>query len=409
MKSKTKTNVLIFTLLTVFFFSSIPTKVKGTFNNSNWHAGVATSTPEVDITYAEEMYRSTELNRDALKQTMTLAYKDGTNAQMGFQILIWFTDGGLDISTNTVLDWDKANYVEPTFFTVSYDIAGQRIEGRHALNGYTILNGSKGDYGYSKQTSGSDWYISATGKGQGNGQLGFIKFYDGSCYINAVTLSTKDYTYEGTAYKESRASFTVTIQANAGTDGDYGTIPATVSYDLVHNVTHNKYKYGVSMDWTAHKNFTTSNGPMNHNDDYMLVSADLLETFYGTFSTTDLKQYSTNSDNSTTVYKNTAGETILTQYLPLKYNVTGGASNLDTYRYYFEEGRYEPSAGSGLGSNMHIIYDGFNWNVSTGIIFDPVVVTPCTLQSPLLMIVIVSSIVGAIALVGIVVFLKKRK
>jgi len=279
--------------------------------------------------------------------------------------------------------------MQVTFFTVSYNENGQKIEGRHVLKGFDVFNGTKADFGYYNNTldtpeSPNAWGMNPSGANGAIFPLAHMRYGEGNITIGEVSLSTRDYTRTEIGYKESRAEFNVTLDAVVGTANNNITMPATISFELIHNVTHNKYKYGINMNWADNKDFTT-NGPMNHGDDYFLVAKDLLECFLGTTGSTDLKQYYTDSSglNKTTVYKDLDDNVILTQYLHLTYNVvnSSGSTEHDTVRYYFYEGRYEGDILNQHGSNIMIFHEGFKWNKSTGMYFDPTVIIPCALYS----------------------------
>ncbi len=331
---------------------------------------------------------------DYYTQEMRFSYKDGTNASMGIAIDHEFLKGSIDNLTGSVSNWDNAIKYLMTFFTDSYNEGGKRVTGRHSVQGYSIFNGTRDDFSVSSQDDGwGGWFTSASGTGGGgNGWLGFMSFGQGNVTIGEVSLSTRDYTHNGTAYKESRANFDVNVDAVVGTGSNNFTMPAIISYEVIHNVTHNYYKYGVYMNWTDHKDFPTAY-PMNTGDNYFLVSRDLLESFYDTGNATGgiLKQYYTDNSglNKTTIYKDPdTNETLLTQYLPLTYdaiNETGYHEEFNTLIHYLYEGWY--SDGGGLyeervyGSNMFVVKDGFKWNESTGIYFDPAVLVPCALYS----------------------------
>lgn len=361
------------------------------YNNTNWHDGNATSTDEVIITYEVRYSRAEEFSEETLSQRMWLSYQDGTKAKMGIELLHWFEIGGLDIAGQNVLDWDKALKCEITFFTVSYNENGRKIEGRHVAQGFDIYNGTKVDFGYYNNSLDSPetpnaWGMNPSGANGAPFPLAHIRYGEGNITIGEVSLSTRGYTSRGTDYKESRAEFNVTLDAVVGTDNNNITMPAIISYELIHNVTHNMYKYGINMNWADNKDFTTD-GLMNHGDDYFLVSKDLLECFYGTTGSSDLKQYYTDASglNKTTVYKDPNDNVLLTQYLHLTYNVvnSSGSTEHDTVRYYFFDGRYEGDTLNQYGSNMMIFHEGFKWNVSTGFNFDPTVIVPCALYSGL--------------------------
>ncbi|HEC40767.1 hypothetical protein LCGC14_0940510 [marine sediment metagenome] len=398
MKNKITYFLTLSFFLMIFWSSSPIASVNGaeepktsSYNNTNWHDGVETSTDEVIIKYEVSYALNENFNIEALSQKMSLSYQDGTNAEMGIELLHWFEIGGLDIAGQKVLDWNKAIKCEVTFFTISYDENGYTIQGRHVIQGFDIYNGTKANFGYFNASidtleTPNAWDMYSSGANGATEPLAHMRYGEGNITIGEVSLSTRDYTYNGTGYKESRAEFNINLDAVVGTNNNNITMPAIISYELVHNVTHNKYKYGIYMNWSTNKDFNTYL-PMNHGDDYFLVAKDLLECFYGgsNGSNSQLKQYYTDASglNKTTVYKDLDDNVILTQYLHQTYNVvnSSGSTEHDTVRYYFYEGRYEGDILNQYGSNMMIFHEGFKWNESTGMYFDPTVIVPLALYS----------------------------
>ncbi|MHA1734224.1 MAG: hypothetical protein ACTSU5_19985 [Promethearchaeota archaeon] len=350
-------------------------------NNAEWHAGNSVNTDAVNITYVEE-YSTAEFSsgtRDRLAQTMTLKYLDGTMVEQGIQILIWFETGGLDLVNKKVLDWNKAMSIEPTLFVKSPDANGYDVQARQVFNGFSIFKGNASNLVFTNQTLSSGTYMSASTNLAESGTLATITMENATCKIGDVTITGTSYSYNGSTYNATTATFEMSLFATMSNGSVTEQFPITASFTMKHNITESSYKYGLDLDWWNKKAFDTAYpGSMSTGDDYLLLSNDLLEVFHDSASGKAgiFKQFGATNGNSTTVYKDGSQE-LCRQDLVKTYNVKNGSAGKSAKFYYFENGRYDEGY---YGSNIFVAYEGFKYNESTGMDFDPTVTVPAFIQ-----------------------------
>jgi len=375
-------------LFTTLFFSTSngPTPLENSephtsYDNSNWHNGTEINTNEVNITYEETYaYEGEGSERDILNQNMQISYLDKTDAKMGFHMRHYFNEGGLDVENEEVLNWSKADELVPTFFSESYNEDGERIIIRYSLQELSIFNGSFDDFGYCNGSLDPGiWEILPKGKGLdgSGGGLGRISFKWGNMTIGEFSLSTREYTYKGKQYNESRAEFDIEVDAIMGDYHKKKCVPATFSYQIIHNLTHNWFEYDLDIDWTIEKNFTTDKS-IEHGNDYFLVPREKYE-LWGFNGDQDVGTFDTDDFNKTAVFKDLDGNTFLTQTYPLNYNVVNASESetFDTKRLFFYNGRGNGS--QTIASKMLVYYGGFKYNISTGMNFDPTFIIPLSI------------------------------
>ncbi len=344
-------------------------------DNSDWHAGTNVTLPELTITYEEE-YGIAEFStgsRDRLTQTMTVSYLDGTGVKQGFQILIWFESGGLDVPNKKVVDWDKVMSIEPTVFTDSPDAKGINVAARHVFSGFTIFKGTTASLYFENQTSTSGTFMSPK-QGTAGAELAQITMANATCKLSSVSVTGKIYEYKGSTYNATELSYSVNLNATMGNFTHSSAFPMQLDFRMKHNATESSYKYGVNMDWSSQKNFTTDGNAPNTGDGFFLLSNDLMEVFHGSDTH---KQFEATADNSTTIYKNGTQE-LCRQDLVKTFDIKGGSSGVAAKFYYFANGRYDEGL---YGSNIFVAYDGFKYNQSTGMSYDPVFTVPCSIQN----------------------------
>lgn len=331
-------------------------------SNENWHTDSSQSTPEVDVTYTYQYKTSTDPSHEAdLLQTMNINYKDGTGSSVGFQNVLQFNAGGLDVPSEQVLDWDKLRDIEPTLLTTT-KVNGTDVQSRTKFNGFDIVTGDSQDLKlYQAYQDASNWYYTIND----TILLGRIEFANRTTTIGDVILSTRDYTYDGQDLKESIANFNVTIDATIGNVN----ITAIVTVHIVHNMTYTDYKYGVVIDWSAYKDFPT-NIPINTGDQFFLVAQDRLNVGPGTWQ---IGTFDINNANDTAIF-NYQGTEYARQFFTTQYSINGTLPPQDTNRVYYALSAHSDLYGD--FSRVFVCFDGFKYNQSTGLTFDPRVLLP---------------------------------
>ncbi len=387
------TFVILFFLLTVVVgdsrtntidSSKSPLGIKdaGFGSNANWHTDSSQITPEVDVTYTYEYKTTIDPTHEAdLLQTMTLNYKDGTGSSVGFQNVLQFFAGGLDVTNELVLDWDKLRYIEPTLLTTT-TINNENVQSRSKFNGFDIVKGSSQDIKMAQSYSdANDWnYVI-----NDTIYLGKIEFANRTTTIGDVILSTRNYTHNSLELKESIADFNVTIDATIGNSTTIYNITAILNVHVVHNITYTDYKYGVVIDWDAYKDFPT-NIPINTGDQFFLVAQDRLNVGPGTWQ---IGTFDINNANDTAIF-NYQGTEYARQFLTTEYSINGTTPLQDTNRIYYALSAHSELYGD--FSRVFVCFDGFKYNQSTGLTFDPRVLLP------------ISAVVSDSSIIGIPVF-----
>lgn len=383
-----------------------------------WHRGVNTSTPEVDVNYTTNFQKAPENGSNDWEQMecrMALKYKDGSDAHVILYLLYCFRPGGLDFTNGRVIDWSKligcGEMLETGNWVNNISVASNCI-----FTGFSIINGSAtGPLHNSTYTYLG--HISYNSIDYSNGSQ-----HNPSAKISDLDLSTQDYMLNGTALKESIATFNVSINATIGrifnSTLDSVDLPVVLRFQVTHNITQTTYKYGLDANWDANMNFPT-NYPMSTGGNYSLVSTDVVGLSYelGSHSGSYLSTFDTNLANDTATWS-VNGTVLGKQYFTTQYNINGNSSQLSTKRYK------EIITHNGTTVNLvNVWFTGFRYNISTGFSFDPKVVlynsihltshptSPVVPTSPIIIVLIILGIiVVVIAVVATSVhFLRKRR
>ncbi len=332
---------------------------------ADWHNGTDISTPEVDLTYSLD---SNVKQGDAiLYQNMFLDYKDKTYTRVGFQITISFAEGGLNLETKEVLNWSKVKASSISMISDSFQNKNNlRTEFR--FDGFDIINGTAEDLQLGFGSDGESWNYYP------ENVVGTIHFQDGTYKIGNVTLSTRDYTYDNRTLKESIAEFDVAMNATIGTNTTRCHIPILLSFQIIHNVTATVYKYGMDIDWSDCKAFPTTI-PLQTGDDFTLIANDLVTVANGEWQ---IGHFTTDPQNRTAMFIQDGVE-LGREYFTTHYRIKGDPTIRNTTRIYIANASdpgdiYEEP----YVSKVFVCFDGFKYNQSIGLVFDPTVIIPCS-------------------------------
>lgn len=350
-------------------------------SNANWHMGANESTDAVNVSYSETFYNTsvpvngTVTNIGALRQSMTLTYRDGTEASMSFGFVCFFNPGGVNVTQQRVLNWSRLYEIDPIISTGTYE-DGLLIYAGYNFQGFQIVNGSAVSFSYKNLSNGSYLYFL-------NNIVGSISYFTSSGMIGAVTLSNESYVYQNQTREESVATFNVTIQSVLSNekllvyspDARSVTVPTVLSFTVTHNLTATEYKYGASLNWSSATEFPTLE-PMPVGQTYVVVAQDLVSCSYSNASangpTTTLSAFTTDPKNGSAVYTAGANQ-ICRELFTTQYTLNGNPSVLDTTRIYMANQSAEQGQ---VMSSMFVVYSGFRYGQSTGFSFDPAVIAP---------------------------------
>ncbi len=384
-------------------------------SNDDWHDGANQSTPPVDVTYFEQYSLITNGQQECLSQYMELTYNDGSGAQIGFEIHCVFNPGGLDIANQKVLNWGDLNHIELILHSQS-TMNGTWTGTMYNFQGFDIVRGNASDLNITRnydQNTGS-WYTSL------NNVIGSVSYWSDAAKISAVTLSTENYTHQGSTIQQSLATFNVTIDSeisngpSRGSSSDSVSVPTVLTFQITHNATDTEYKYGANIDWSTVKAFPTMNS-LTTGQNYSMVAQDLLSFSYsggpGTV-VTQIKAFSTDRNNDSAIYF-LNGTEMCRELLTTQYTIDGSSNVHNTTRIY-EANSLQGDTGN--SSSIYVVFDGFKYNQSTGLSFDPAVITPNSVSSSngqnsngldsILPLVIV---IAVIAIAGTIIVLRRRK
>jgi hypothetical protein len=350
---------------------------QGTTSSSSftdWHDGTNQSTPEVDLTYVVDYYSGwisgDNETHEHIAESLQFSYKDDTEAKLWFTFLYAFKQGGVDIANQQVLNWTKLiaidlristqTYVNGTVLGTSYSPDGSKI---------CIIPGTAKDLNIT-------WDWNNPGYHRMGSWIGTISWQKAPFSIGAVSLSTLDYTYNGTALKESIATFNITTNASlcnyewapTGPTSSSVELPVVFMFQVRHNATRTQYKYGEDIDWSKNKAFPTAS-PMATGANFTIVAATRMSFRYGMYGHT-VKQFSTDAGNSSGIFR--YNNTELGQLkVPTQYALKGNMQVHNTTRTFMENNTYT-SLDNQSSSAIYVCFDGFKYNESTGFIFDPV-------------------------------------
>ena len=343
-------------------------------NNSDWHDGDDISTSDLNIKYTADFDESSDDNGDGVKeafyrQKMEISYKDSSKSIVAFDFLCAFEgETGVNIAGNEVTDWNDLDRIEPTLaidgtIPAEYGLGGQ-THSETVFSGFDIYNGSSSDLGFINNTSVDSWYLSP----DSSKQIGRIDFWNRTIRIGEVTTNTD--TIEGLA--ASIVTFDVEIDAAIGDTINMEACATVLSFTITHTINYTMYKYGAKLDWSTSKAFPTF-GAISSGDPYCLIMDDRSQTCVYAPKFESVSTFTTDADNVTKSF--TKNEYIISQMdVTETYNITGGASNLDTNRKYFELQANDGGAIYGDISYIFTMFDGFEYGVSEGVEFDPTLI-----------------------------------
>ncbi len=335
----------------------------------DWHEGSPQSTPEVDVTYTENFAEGAVFppRPDTINQIMWLTYKDGSESKFGFENYLAFEEGGLDVPNKQVLNWSKLEHIEPTLVCESYYNTSDLINTRCLFNGFTIVKGNASTFQLENGTSDDGWSFGPLT----TLEYAKINYMDATTKIGEVILTTSDYIYNNQSLKESIAYFNVTINATIGTEIKYD-LQVILKFTVTHNITATTYKYGVDIDWSTCLDFPISD-TLNTGDDFSLLATDsvIITVIKEDFTTYPIAQFQTNPENDTAIFE-IGGIVYAYAQFTKNYEIQGTIGTYNTTRIYVAEAALS-LGGTKPSSQVFVIFDGFKYNQSSGLRFDPYV------------------------------------
>ena len=403
--------VLLVILVSLFLLSGVfvsPTSVntrsyaQSSDSSQPWHQGTNESTPQVDVNYTQQFSQgvteTTNETSDLLSGGMTLRYMDGTGEMIALTTTYAFTQGGINMSDDQVLNWSdvfNAGINLNTWATVNKTAIGTI----YSFMGFDIVNGTANqfnltrnnlDFGNNTCPGCFDYSV--------NNIIGSINYANASSIsIGAVSLSTANTTYDGNTLTESIAKFNVTVDAlmsdlplppippQMQNLTDDVPVPVVLMFTVIHDTAQTNIKYGVSINWNATKAFPVAkeNGdipghelyPANFTtgDNFSLVAQDRLSFAYGSSQNTmvNLPTFSSDALNDSAIYyvNNTQ---LCKEQFPTNFTMLGSSQLYNTTRDYIPVS-WQTTWNQ---SSIFVVFGGFKYNESSGFMFDPAVITP---------------------------------
>ena len=348
-----------------------------TIANPDWRTDGNSTSPEVDITYYD-IFQSFTGGSGRLNQMMNLSYNDGTLCKVFLKIMCNFQSGGLDFDNQQVLNWSKCTAIITHFGTQSYFNNSVKVNTAYQFNGFYIINGTAADVTFKNTTTGTGWELVP------DKMFAYVGYHDTTTKIGHVTLSTRDYAYQNQTLKESIADFSLAINASMGIKGvPEVNIPVVLNFHITHNVTSTIYKYGADLNWSACKDFPTieegGSGTLKTGDDFTFIAADGQQGaiyFMEQDEDIQLHAFEVNDANDTVAFYY-AGTEYCHLFLTTNYIIDGGTPR-NTTRIYIENNGYYN--GESI-SAVFVCFDGFKYNESSALTFDPAVEVPSFIPS----------------------------
>ncbi|MHA1831356.1 MAG: hypothetical protein ACTSWR_07495, partial [Candidatus Helarchaeota archaeon] len=169
-------------------------------------------------------------------------------------------------------------------------------------------------------------------------------------------------------------------------------------------ITSTIFKYGMDIDWSKCKAFPTTI-PLSTGDDFTLLSNDLITVSNGNWQ---IGHFTTDPENRTAIFTKNGNE-LGREYFTTQYQIKGSPTTYNTTRIYIQNesdpgGIYEPP----YVSKVFVCFDGFKYNQSTGLIFDPIIVIPCSSSIGLFYLIIFIIILAGISAVPVIFIMKRR-
>ena len=344
-------------------------------NQSNWHIEEDNiTTSEVAVEFSQEISSEHNCCYQWTRFKYYASRRSSFTPEVAFRFTCTFKNGtGLDFENKIVEDWSELDQIIPVITTddpiPTEANLGEFSHSERKLRGFKIYNGTGNDLNFTKQNfpSFNYWEIKPEKE-----PIGLINFENSPIRIGTITLDTEPYiSLNGEAKTKSIANFDVQINATMGTTSNNHTIPAMLNFEINHTVDYTKYKYGVSINWSNIKDFPTDI-VLNSGDPYCLISDDELQMAYydPDLSINSLYQFEANENNDTIFFKQNdftlSQNTFTTNYI-IKNKTS--SKDIETKRKYYQAG-LNNSDGE-LHSKLLVIFDGFKYNQSTSLHFDP--------------------------------------
>ena len=358
---------------------------------SAWYAGTNQSTSLANVTY-QELYSSAGGNQSCLTRTVWINYNDNTSASVGLTIRYFFNPGGLDISNQQVLNWSDLTYSDLGINTWQ-NVNETSLGTIYFFKGFDIIKGTAQNFTLSQIYNNNAQNPPGSYSYYDNNVVGDISYLNYSTVqISAVTLSTVNATYEGTAMTDSVATFNVTFVAQISNVPLAGTlvgtsqnqtimnVPVVFMFQITHDVAHTQYKYGVDIALSAAKAFPNW-GSLQSGDSYSLVADDYLQFLYN--NTTSQSYFSSDANNDSAIYLVNSTE-LCREIFPLNYTISGDPLLYNTTRIYVPDGNYIPATANTSmieESKIFVCFSGFIYNQSKGFMFDPAIINPCSVST----------------------------
>ncbi|MHA1312236.1 MAG: hypothetical protein ACTSQO_15075 [Candidatus Helarchaeota archaeon] len=374
--------------------NTISTKGINLETQKYWHNGSNIVISDLSLEYWLDA--NVVQGEDVLYENMFITYKDMTYTRVGLQITVTFDKGGLDVARKTVLNWSKAKSSAICMISDSTYPNYKRIE--FSFNGFDIVNGTAKDLKIEKNSNEESWNHNV------KNIISSIQFRNTNYYINNVELNTIDYLYNNQVLKKSIFDFNVTLNSTIGTETQKNYIPVILKFRITHNITSTIFKYGMDIDWSKCKAFPTTI-PLSTGDDFTLLSNDLITVSNGNWQ---IGHFTTDPENRTAIFTKNGNE-LGREYFTTQYQIKGSPTTYNTTRIYIQNesdpgGIYEPP----YVSKVFVCFDGFKYNQSTGLIFDPIIVIPCSSSIGLFYLIIFIIILAGISAVPVIFIMKRR-
>ncbi len=377
-----------------------------------WHQGDARTTDDLDIEYTTEYTTVPQDYGDNVKagmgrmvETMWINYADGSEARVGLQLISTFKQGGLDVAGGEVLDWSLLTSTNLMLHSYSMTSHG-KILTMYTFSGFQIMAGNASDLSISKQSLGGDNYAYKF-----DDVLGTISYFTSSIAISDVEVTASGDL--GKADRQTTARFSVSLDAELTTDplgnssheGIVDLVPTVLSFEVNHNSTRSEFKYGADLDWSSVKDLSLLPG-LEDGEPYCLAAVDILE-FYG--YDVHLTEFTTDRGNGSAIYTS-GGEELCRQVFTSSYLIAGSEVQGETDRTYIADA---DRSGNEVRSGMFVVFGGLVCNESTGLEFDPSVISPSYIPSnggslPWGIVLAAGAIV-AVVLVTAVLLMRKRR
>jgi hypothetical protein len=363
---------------------------------SNWHEGTNVSTSQVDVSYFEHFTEGpttySNQSNDIMVGDMVFNYPDGTGEMVLFGLTYTFAPGGLNMTTNQVLNWSKVTTAGVSYNTWS-NVNGTPVSTLYTFTGFDIVNGSANDFNLTRNNGPNDSFYYNI-----KNIIGSLNYENSSSItIGAVSLSTANTTYAGQTLTESIAKFNITLEAQISdlplppeppSLGNFTAssvpVPVVMMFTITHDTAQTEIKYGLDVNWSAVQAFPTaaefpnnpnpfSPGALKTGDNFSLVAQDRLDFGYtapGGMSST-VATFSTDSANDSAIYV-VNGTELCRELFATNYTAIGNPQVYNTTRVYL------PISWQSTWnqSSMFVVIGGFQYNESSGFVFDPAVIMP---------------------------------